>query len=139
MTALPPKAAIRLAGAEWPLWGAAGLDLTPGEKDELAHHARNGCHRLYGLHWQPFASAEPCLAGRADGAGRVWEWLWWGWSGGSDTPTSMQWQTVEEAKAKDRVEYPGQQCCSSSHEVASAVVPRSILKKGLERNDGREG
>ena len=36
------KADIGLVGDEWPLWGAAGLDMTPGEKVELAYLTRRG-------------------------------------------------------------------------------------------------
>jgi hypothetical protein len=31
-------------------------------------------------------------------------------AGGTDTPSNMQWQTVEQAKVKDRTECSGQKC-----------------------------
>jgi len=34
--------------------------------------------------------------------------------GGKDEPSNMQWQTVEEAKAKDRIECGGRKCGASS-------------------------
>jgi len=45
--------------------------------------------------------------------------------GGADAPSNMQWQTVEEAKAKDKVECGGKKCGSHTHTSKKRSRPKS--------------